>query len=383
MRVLHDLIAEARDAGTVAPVMSFLQANMRAAERLGPEPPARLPSRLRPLLPHIRLRARARNIVRQGRDPGPRAGGGPRRGRDCLCGHRHARPGRARRTGAALPDAARRRLPGLSGAADDLPDGGLAKVPRSARAPSPPAPPPRTSRCPNIIRSCGAAIRSPWPERCGAPAFRPGPTNSTRRCAPRWRGPTPKRPGWPARTSSPRCRATRAAIPSSCRAICRLYEDAFALGAAAAMRGIGQRPGYPRCANWWWCRACRGRRRAGNGRGSFIRQTNTGSPRRDWFTAAHLIVGNLVEAVGEVDRRARIRNDPVGDSVLEPLADLADRGAHAGADAQRRRPRRRRAAALRRAATARRRAMIENGLLHGSTPGNPALLCIVRGAIGN
>ena len=36
MRVLHDLLAEARDAGTVAPVMSFLQANMRAAERLAP-----------------------------------------------------------------------------------------------------------------------------------------------------------------------------------------------------------------------------------------------------------------------------------------------------------------------------------------------------------
>src|SRR4051794_33694102 len=36
MRVLHDLIAEARDAGTVAPVMSFLHANMRAAERLAP-----------------------------------------------------------------------------------------------------------------------------------------------------------------------------------------------------------------------------------------------------------------------------------------------------------------------------------------------------------
>src|SRR4051794_323837 len=36
MRVLHDLIAEARDAGSVVPVMSFLQANMRAAERLAP-----------------------------------------------------------------------------------------------------------------------------------------------------------------------------------------------------------------------------------------------------------------------------------------------------------------------------------------------------------
>jgi Fe-S-cluster containining protein len=36
MRVLHDLIAEARDAGTVAPLMTFLHANMRAAERLAP-----------------------------------------------------------------------------------------------------------------------------------------------------------------------------------------------------------------------------------------------------------------------------------------------------------------------------------------------------------
>lgn len=36
MRVLHDLIAESRDAGTVAPVMQFLHANMRAAERLAP-----------------------------------------------------------------------------------------------------------------------------------------------------------------------------------------------------------------------------------------------------------------------------------------------------------------------------------------------------------
>jgi hypothetical protein len=36
MRVLHDLIAEARDAGSVAPVMQFLHANMRAAERLAP-----------------------------------------------------------------------------------------------------------------------------------------------------------------------------------------------------------------------------------------------------------------------------------------------------------------------------------------------------------
>lgn len=36
MRVLHDLIAEARDAGTVAPVMGFLHANMRAAERFAP-----------------------------------------------------------------------------------------------------------------------------------------------------------------------------------------------------------------------------------------------------------------------------------------------------------------------------------------------------------
>src|ERR1700710_2869361 len=36
MRVLHDLIAEARDAGTVAPVMSFIHANMRAAERVAP-----------------------------------------------------------------------------------------------------------------------------------------------------------------------------------------------------------------------------------------------------------------------------------------------------------------------------------------------------------
>jgi Fe-S-cluster containining protein len=36
MRVLHDLIDEARDAGTVAPVMQFLHANMRAAERLAP-----------------------------------------------------------------------------------------------------------------------------------------------------------------------------------------------------------------------------------------------------------------------------------------------------------------------------------------------------------
>ena len=36
MRVLHELIAEARDAGTVAPVMSFLHANMRAAERSAP-----------------------------------------------------------------------------------------------------------------------------------------------------------------------------------------------------------------------------------------------------------------------------------------------------------------------------------------------------------
>jgi Fe-S-cluster containining protein len=36
MRVLHDLFVEARDAGTVAPVMNFLHANMRAAERLAP-----------------------------------------------------------------------------------------------------------------------------------------------------------------------------------------------------------------------------------------------------------------------------------------------------------------------------------------------------------
>ncbi|MBV9884491.1 MAG: YkgJ family cysteine cluster protein [Sphingomonadaceae bacterium] len=36
MRVLHDLIEEARDAGTVAPVMQFLHANMRSAERLAP-----------------------------------------------------------------------------------------------------------------------------------------------------------------------------------------------------------------------------------------------------------------------------------------------------------------------------------------------------------
>lgn len=36
MRVLHDLIAEARDAGTVAPMMHFLHANMRAAERFAP-----------------------------------------------------------------------------------------------------------------------------------------------------------------------------------------------------------------------------------------------------------------------------------------------------------------------------------------------------------
>ena len=36
MRVLHDLLAEARDAGTVAPMMTFLHANMRAAERFGP-----------------------------------------------------------------------------------------------------------------------------------------------------------------------------------------------------------------------------------------------------------------------------------------------------------------------------------------------------------
>ena len=36
MRVLYDLIAEARDAGTVAPVMNFFHANMRAAERLAP-----------------------------------------------------------------------------------------------------------------------------------------------------------------------------------------------------------------------------------------------------------------------------------------------------------------------------------------------------------
>jgi len=36
MRVLHDLIAEARDAGTVAPVMTFLHANMRAAELFAP-----------------------------------------------------------------------------------------------------------------------------------------------------------------------------------------------------------------------------------------------------------------------------------------------------------------------------------------------------------
>ena len=36
MRVLHELIAEARDAGTVAPVMQFLHANMRAAERFAP-----------------------------------------------------------------------------------------------------------------------------------------------------------------------------------------------------------------------------------------------------------------------------------------------------------------------------------------------------------
>jgi Fe-S-cluster containining protein len=36
MRVLHELIVEAQAAGTVAPVMSFLHANMRAAERLAP-----------------------------------------------------------------------------------------------------------------------------------------------------------------------------------------------------------------------------------------------------------------------------------------------------------------------------------------------------------
>jgi Fe-S-cluster containining protein len=36
MRVLHELIAEARDAGTIAPVMHFLHANMRAAERHAP-----------------------------------------------------------------------------------------------------------------------------------------------------------------------------------------------------------------------------------------------------------------------------------------------------------------------------------------------------------
>jgi len=36
MRVLFELIAEARDAGTVAPVMHFLHANMRAAERRAP-----------------------------------------------------------------------------------------------------------------------------------------------------------------------------------------------------------------------------------------------------------------------------------------------------------------------------------------------------------
>lgn len=36
MRVLHELIAEARDAGTIAPMMQFLHANMRAAERAAP-----------------------------------------------------------------------------------------------------------------------------------------------------------------------------------------------------------------------------------------------------------------------------------------------------------------------------------------------------------
>ena len=36
MRVLHELILESRSAGTVAPLMSFLHANMRGAERLAP-----------------------------------------------------------------------------------------------------------------------------------------------------------------------------------------------------------------------------------------------------------------------------------------------------------------------------------------------------------
>src|SRR3954452_8111287 len=36
MRVLHDLIEVARDAGTIAPVMDFLPPNMRTAERGAP-----------------------------------------------------------------------------------------------------------------------------------------------------------------------------------------------------------------------------------------------------------------------------------------------------------------------------------------------------------
>jgi hypothetical protein len=36
MRVLHDLVEEARDAGTVAPLMAFFQENMTAAGRPGP-----------------------------------------------------------------------------------------------------------------------------------------------------------------------------------------------------------------------------------------------------------------------------------------------------------------------------------------------------------
>ena len=36
MRVLHELIEDARDAGTVAPLMQFLHANAAAAERLAP-----------------------------------------------------------------------------------------------------------------------------------------------------------------------------------------------------------------------------------------------------------------------------------------------------------------------------------------------------------